>query len=91
MPVLAKLAAAYLTAGDFLRAIELKAGLARRICVGPYGRFAQLRHRSRTPWAALLAADRWARVYREHLDEIAAPNPAAPPRVAPAKLRERRA
>jgi hypothetical protein len=91
MSLLAKLIAASRTFGDFVRAVELKAGLVQRTCVGPYGRFAQRRHRSRAPWASLLAVDRWARVYRQHLDEATAPNPPPGPRVAPAKLREKRA
>jgi hypothetical protein len=90
MPVLAKLIAGQRTLGEFARALRLKAGLARRTCIGPYGRFEQARHRSRAPWAALLSTGRWSRVYAQHLEDLAA-NRTGPVRVPPAKLHGRRA
>ena len=91
MPVAAVLIAVSRTLEELVRDLSLKAGLAPRACLGPYGRFDQPRHRSRAPWRILFAPGRWRRIYGHHLEALTAANPAAGPRVSPAKLREKRA
>lgn len=91
LTVFLALIAAARTLAELMRDLRLKAGLAPRARVGPYGRFDQRRHRSRAPWRALFAPARCRRIYAHHLAALTPANPAAGPSVSPAKLREKRA